>query len=314
MKGVKKDTSVFISELFEINPNIIVIGEYTKAKEKILCRCKIDGFEWEATPHNLLRNHGCPKCKSNKTSIIKRQTNEEFLDKFSRNNQNSKTIKIHSKYQKNTTKINCECMICGYVWDARANKLLTGRGCPKCNNSIRRTTEYFIEEMKSINDDIEILGEFNSVDTPILCKCKKCDGEWSPIPYTILHGSGCPKCTISKGENNCVKTFEKLNVYYIHQMKFDKLTGLHGRKLSYDFYLPKYNLLIECQGQQHEKPIEIFGGENQFKMQQEHDRRKREYAKQNGFSLFEVWYYDYDNIEDILTSKLTEVENERMVS
>ena len=314
MKGVKKDTATFSAELYDINPNIIVLGEYTTAKEKILCRCKIDGFEWEATPHNLLRNHGCPKCKNNKTSEIKRQTNDEFLRKFDEKNLDSKTIKIHSKYNKSSEKVLCECLTCRHMWYARPDKLLQGQGCPKCHKSYKRTTEEFIDEMKSVNDNIEILGDFVSVDTPILCRCKKCNSQWSPIAYTILHGSRCPQCTISRGEENCIKVFNILNISYIPQMKFDKLIGINGGKLSYDFYLPDYNMLIECQGQQHEKPIGIFGGESQFQMQQEHDRRKRKYAKDNDILLFEIWYYDYDNISNILTNKLMEVANERMVS
>ena len=66
------------------------------------------------------------------------------------------------------------------------------------------------------------------------------------------------------------------------------------------FYLPKYNMLIEYQGKQHECAVEFFGGEEKFKIQQEHDKRKREYAKLNNFILLEIWYYDFDNIEEIL--------------
>ena len=34
--------------------------------------------------------------------------------------------------------------------------------------------------------------------------------------------------------------------------------------MSLDFYLPKYNMAIECQGEQHYKPIEYFGGEKEY--------------------------------------------------
>ena len=51
-------------------------------------------------------------------------------------------------------------------------------------------------------------------------------------------------------------------------------------------------------------PIEYFGGEEQFKIQQEHDRRKREYAEKNGYKLLEIGYYDYDKIEEILSREL----------
>lgn len=82
------------------------------------------------------------------------------------------------------------------------------------------------------------------------------------------------------------------------------MVGVNNGKLSYDFYLPQYNVLVECQGIQHYEPIEYFGGEEQFKIQQEHDRRKREYAEKNGYKLLEIWYYDYDKIEEILSREL----------
>lgn len=82
-----------------------------------------------------------------------------------------------------------------------------------------------------------------------------------------------------------------------------KIYGDNG-KLSYDFYLKDYDLLIEIQGLQHYKPVELFGGEEQFKIQQEHDKRKREYAKSHNIELLEIWYWDKDNIEEILSKKL----------
>lgn len=74
-------------------------------------------------------------------------------------------------------------------------------------------------------------------------------------------------------------------------------------KLSYDFWLINYNILIEYQGQFHD------GGAGEYtkinlKKQQEHDRRKKEYAKNNNIELLEIWYWDFDKIEEILTNKI----------
>ena len=75
--------------------------------------------------------------------------------------------------------------------------------------------------------------------------------------------------------------------------------------LSYDFYLPQYNLLIEYQGEQHEKFVERFHkSEEDFIIQKEHDRRKKKYTKDNNIKLLEIWYYDYENIEEILDKYL----------
>lgn len=60
--GNGKTTEYFKEELFDINPNIEIIGEYTGARKRIKCRCKIDNHEWEPLAYNLLSGYGCPKC------------------------------------------------------------------------------------------------------------------------------------------------------------------------------------------------------------------------------------------------------------
>ena len=137
-----------------------------------------------------------------------------------------------------------------------------------------------------------------------LCKCD-CGNE--TIVNTGILNLGMVKscgCMRSSGEYNIIQYFLLYNIKFEHEKRFDNLIGVGNRQLSYDFYLPNRNLLIECQGQQHEKPIEIFGGEEQFAIQQEHDKRKREYAEKNGYKLLEIWYYDYDKIEEILSREL----------
>ena len=80
--------------------------------------------------------------------------------------------------------------------------------------------------------------------------------------------------------------------------------GIKDGLLRFDFYLPNHNILIECQGEQHKIWKETFQTKKQFETQQEHDRRKKEYAKQHNIRLLEIWYYDIDNIENILMEEL----------
>ncbi len=93
----------------------------------------------------------------------------------------------------------------------------------------------------------------------------------------------------------------------IPQKTFERLIGLGGGLLSYDFYLPNYNMLIEYQGEQHEHYVKGFHSSKKiFEKQQEHDRRKRVYAKNNTINLLEIWYWDFDNIYNILDMVLNE--------
>jgi hypothetical protein len=115
----------------------------------------------------------------------------------------------------------------------------------------------------------------------------------------------CPECQFSKGEKRISEWLLKNNIEYIAQKEFDGLLGLRNGKLSYDFFLPQYNLLIEYQGEQHDYYIpNIHKTEQKFQRQQEHDLRKREYAKENNIKLLEIWYWDYGNIEEILELNL----------
>lgn len=154
----------------------------------------------------------------------------------------------------------------------------------------------------------------------IFCREDESHGSYPIFARDFTYGTRCPVCQFSKGEikisnfltyNNweCIKQeeFYKLfnknskDNYFIPQKTFDALVGIGGGNLSYDFFLPKYNLLIEYQGEQHEKYIPGFHKNKQyFKRQQEHDRRKKEYALKGGYNFLEIWYWNYDNIETIL--------------
>jgi len=130
----------------------------------------------------------------------------------------------------------------------------------------------------------------------------------------------CPLCEYSKGEERIEKYFKSLgwngclqntychlkdknNINYIGQKVFNDLVGVNGGLLSYDFYLPIYNLLIEYQGEFHDGNTRNQTEQDKLR-QKEHDRRKRTYANLHNINLIEIWYWDFDNIEKILKSIL----------
>ena len=62
----------------------------------------------------------------------------------------------------------------------------------------------------------------------------------------------------------------KQNINFEFQKHFDWLC-----RQSLDFYLPDYNIAIECQGSQHFEPNEFFDGEKSFNEQVKRDNRKK---------------------------------------
>lgn len=59
----KRTQEEFEKDVNEINPDIIVLGEFTKVATKISFKCKNCGYEWLAKPNNILSGKGCPHCR-----------------------------------------------------------------------------------------------------------------------------------------------------------------------------------------------------------------------------------------------------------
>jgi len=214
-----------------------------------------------------------------------------------------------------------------------------GRNCPYCSG------RYASEDYNLLVNNPELCEEWNynknekrpEEYTPFNGKkvwwlCKECGHEWKVSIINRNKGwkTGCPECNKSKGEKECKRVliskdlieisqddYDNLidknkynNNYFIPQKEFEGLIGTGEGLLSYDFYTPKLNLLIEYQGEQHEKYIPGFHKSiKDFEKQQEHDRRKREYAQKHNINLLEIWYWDFNNIEQILTKELNTISN-----
>lgn len=66
-------------------------------------------------------------------------------------------------------------------------------------------------------------------------------------------------------------------------------------KLRFDFFLPEKNICIEYDGIQHYKPVDIFGGENEFEKNKIRDKIKDDFCKLNDIKLIRVAYYLKDS-------------------
>ena len=61
-----------------------------------------------------------------------------------------------------------------------------------------------------------------------------------------------------------------------------------------------YQTIIEYNGEQHYKAIEVFGGETRYEKQKILDDNKYKYCKENNLQLYIIKYIDYKNIDAIL--------------
>jgi len=138
---------------------------------------------------------------------------------------------------------------------------------------------------------------------------------WKAAIVNRVKGTGCPYLPPyeSNGEKIIRQYLSEKNMDYDIQKSFDGLVGVKERKLTFDFavYLNNRCILIEYQGIQHYEPVDFDGkGEEnalqQFMIQQEHDKRKKGYAKKNHYPLIEIKYTlaTYDEIAEYLDKKL----------
>lgn len=300
----RKTHEEFIKELNGINKNIRILSEYKNARTYVDCLCMVDGHKWKATPDNLLHGTGCPRC------VGKHKNTEIFIDELKNINP---SIKILGEYTTNDTKIKCLCLIHNKVFYSRPSDLLLGKGCSECRKqkvslALKMSHKTFLEKIYELNKNVEVIGEYRNSHTDVKIKCLLCGRIWTSKPNNIFSKGIICTCqqntSMSKGEQKIAEILDKYKINYCYQQPFEGLVGVNDGLLSYDFYLPDYNLLIEFQGEQHYKPCKIFGGEEKFDIQMEHDRRKREYATTNKINILEISYDRYMDIEKILIDKL----------
>ena len=276
-----------------------------------LCKCDC-GNDTIVLATNLkkgtTKSCGCYNIEQAKKRLFKDLTGQKFgrltAIKPIENHTNSNGKSMMTKWL-------CRCD-CGNECNVQSGNLLSGHtlscGCYNKEQASKRSLINLVGQrfgrltvLERVENEITSSG--NSV---VMWRCLcDCGEETIVRSSALLHGytksCGCMK---SHGEYYISTYLLSNSINFEKQKKFSDLLGVGGGNLSYDFYLPNHNMLIECQGEQHERPIEYFGGEEQFAIQQEHDRRKREYAKDNGYKLLEISYKDYNNIENILTKAI----------
>ena len=263
---------------------------YVNAHTKVCIICPEHGEFWQI-PNNHLKGKGCPVCKG------KNNTNktENFVNKCQKI-YNGEYIYSKSIYKNKKEKV---CVICpehGEFWISPEYHL-DGNGCPKCKRKIevnhKKINHYTTKDFISLADErhnskyIYSKSEYINSQTKVCIICPE-HGEFWQTPHIHLADKGCPKCNQSHLERDVMKLLEENHIKYEYQKRFEWL----GRQ-SLDFYLPDYNIAIECQGIQHFEPIDYFGGEKTLQKVKYLDENKYRLCDEKNINI--IYYIKNNN-------------------
>lgn len=271
-------------------PNYELLSDYNGDKNYIRVKCKIDGNVWDTKPNWLKQGAGCQKCYDSRRGNTTRIGNENFIKK-AREIHGDKYDYSKVDYKNNKIKV---CLICpkhGEFWVTPNKHISRKDGCPLCAReqngfNKRNTLEKFIEKSTEIHNGKYDYSKvkYEGWDVPVTIICPK-HGEFQQTAGNHLSGCGCPICRESTLEKIINKFLINKEIAFERQKRFPWLS-----KQSLDFYLPDYNIAIECQGMQHyssETKCKYYD----FDVIYERDVRKYNLCKENGI---EIIYFSND--------------------
>ena len=282
--------------------------QYVNSQTKVCIICPEHGEFWQ-TPSSHLDRQGCRKCYGNYKS-----NTEEFIEKAK---------KIHGdkydyskvQYVNNKTKVCIICPIHGEFWQ-KPNVHLRGNGCINCKYETdvkkrTKTKEQFIQDaIKTHGNRYDYSKvEYINNHTKICIICNETNkyghihGEFWQKPNNHIHGQQCPKCAkkMSRLERRVQDFLIENDFLFIKEKKFEWLGDLR-----LDFFLPDYNIAIECQGEQHFKPVDFAGKGEEWAKENLIETKQRDSLKYNlcNEHNIQILYYTTKKI-----NKLSDCEN-----
>ena len=220
-------------------------------------------------------------------------------------------VELLEPYCGRTKRIKMRCILHDIISTKTPHEVIAGKGCVQCGSEklserLKMPIDIFLKRLQESYKDIELISNYSSMGERANFHCGQCNADFYDYPSYILR-RGCPVCGGSSVEQTIGEILTKYKIRYMTQFSFDDCKD--KRKLPFDFYLPDYNILIEYDGEQHYRPVN-FGGIDDEKAQanllttQKHDQIKNEYCQQHKINLIRIPYWDKNNLESIILSNI----------
>ncbi len=304
-KKGRKITYPFVKSYIEENGDILISPTYIKAKEPLNVKCKQCEKIFITTWDKYQKGVRCTWCNFNKPHT------HNYVKSYIKDRGD---ILVSETYINSKEKLQIKCGRCNHLFNMDFTHYQRGRRCSLCGvasaQKIRRHDQDYIKAKISYFGDT-LLDEYYNHKTKMTVKCGACSNIYKITYNDYRRGSRCLCYTMSRGERYITNYLNHRNIEFSAQKKFENCKNC--RKLPFDFYVEKYNLLIEFDGIQHFKPVGPFGGGDGFVYTQGNDTIKNNYVlNTSNIFLLRISYNDLYRIEEILDKYLNFPNHEKI--
>lgn len=294
---------------------------YKNQNMRVWIKCQDTDYHgsYDIKCNNFFNKRRCSYCFGKKThprdSLAQWFVNNIGLDNFDKIWSDKNTINPWSIKRNANKKVWLRCLETDYHDDyyTDCSSLMTKTNlnrCPQCTNHGGKV--HYKDSFGSLYPEkAKYWSDINSV-TPFEVSprsnnkywfvCQECGEEFERCLSNLNSrncGVVCKECNCSQGETKVKEILDKFNITYETQKSYENLVGTKGRTLLYDFYLPNYNVLIEYQGAFHDGNNSCQS-KHDLNRQMINDQKKRDYANLYNMKLLEIWYWNDDDIENII--------------
>ncbi len=205
---------------------------------------------------------------------------------------------------------------CGREYNVIIYDFIDGSRCPQCKGEALR--KYFAKSIDTIKKETQDItnGEYSFVDseyvnskTPHKFQHNTCGKIFEKKWDKFRVGQQCPQCykrgMDSRTHHYLKDIFDHFKIVYELEKKYQGCKNPKTNKhLLFDFYLSTINLLIEVDGEHHDRACYDL---KSFKDTKYRDNIKNEYVRNNNIGLLRIPVKDWTSIHDIIAPIVSEV-------
>ena len=300
-----------VRDIINMTNNTLCSKEYVNSKTKldIYCNDCKNIFSMSFYHFNILKQR-CPNCY-----IATRKLSTETFQEYVK----SRGDTLIDEYTDSRSKIRIKCGKCNEIFIQQANGYRQRGGCQACAIDAQRLTYEEVKRRIECYGDKLLSLEYVNTYSPLKIQCGNCNQIFEKN-LTGSYQPFCKFCKSTKLEKQMIMYLKNYTIDFVTQKMYKDCLSDRNKQFRFDFYLPEENIIIECDGEQHFKPLK-FRSENYniqewFEIIQERDKLKTKYCIDNGIKIIRISYKEMrnpDTFEKIMHESMGRIQDERYV-